>query len=324
MKAVRVPYVGGAEVLEYIDLEEPRPGPGEVVIQVEAAGINYADVLMRFGMYPGGPKPPFIPGFEVAGKVVGAGPQVDPSLVGQRVMAMLPSGGYAQVAKSLAMAVMPLPNHFSAEEGAAFPVTYQTAYHALRTCGQVRPGQTVLIHAAAGGVGTAALQLGKHLGVRMIATAGSDEKLDLIRRLGAEVAINYRSQDFVPAVLEATSGRGCDVILESVGGQVFRRSFKCLAPMGRMVVYGIASGELEIVHPRELLFKNHSVIGLHLSGVAHDRELTSKAVAELSTWVSERKLEPVVGHRFPLNEAAQAHRLMESRLSVGKIVLLPS
>lgn len=323
MKAVRVPCFGGAEVLEYVDIDEPQPTDGEVLIQVEAAGINYADVLMRFGMYPGGPKPPFIAGFEVAGRIVRTGQGVDSSRAGQRVMAMAPSGGYAQFTKTQAMAALPLPDHFSAEEGAAFPVTYQTAYHALRTCGQVRSGQTVLIHAAGGGVGTAAVQIAKQLGVRVIATASSDEKLEGVRQMGADVLINYARQDFVAVVQDITSGRGCDVVLESVGGQVFRDSFNCLADMGKIVVYGIASGELEIVHPRELLFRNHSVIGLHLAAIARNPEVTLPAVRELSTWVADRKLSPVVGHRFPLSQAVDAHRLMESRRSFGKIILLP-
>jgi NADPH:quinone reductase len=323
MKAVRVPRYGGVEVLEYIDMDQPRPQEGEVLLRVHAAGINYADVLMRFGMYPGGLKPPFIAGMEVAGEIVEAGKGVDPGLTGKRVMGMAPSGGYAEYVTALARATLALPAHFSYEQGAAFPVTYQTAYHALITCGRARAGQTVLIHAAAGGVGTAAVQISKLLGLCIIATASSDEKLEKVRAMGADICVNYAEKDFVPVVLEATHGRGCELILESVGGAVFRNSFKCLAVLGKMIVYGIASGELEIVHPRELLFKNQSVIGLHLTAVAQNPELSIPAIKDLSTWVAERRLSPAVGHRFPLVQVAEAHRLMESRQSYGKIVLLP-
>ena len=234
MKAVRVPRYGGAEVLEYVDVGQPRPKKGEVLLKVRAAGINYADVQMRLGMYPNGLKPPFLAGFEISGEIIAAGEGVDPIRIGQRVMGMAPSGGYAEYVATMDRATLSLPTHFSYAEGAAFPVTYQTAYHALVTCGRARPGQTVLIHAAAGGVGTAAVQIARLLGLRIIATASSDEKLDRVRAMGAERAINYAHQEFVPAVLEATGGKGCELILESVGGSVFRNSFKCLAVLGKI------------------------------------------------------------------------------------------
>jgi NADPH2:quinone reductase len=323
MKAVRVPRYGGVEVLEYIDVDQPRPQAGEVLLRVRAAGINYADVLMRYGMYPGGLKPPFLAGFEIAGEVAEVGEGVAPDCIGRRVMGMAHSGGYAEYVTAMSLATMELPQHFSFEQGAAFPVTYQTAYHALVTCGRARQGQFVLIHAAAGGVGTAAVQISRLLGLRIIATASSDEKLEKVRAMGAEICVNYAREDFVPIVQEATGGRGCELILESVGGSVFRNSFKCLAVLGKMVVYGIASGELEIAHPRELLFKNQSVIGLHLTAVAQNPELSTPALETLSGWVAEQRLTPAVGHRFPLSEVAEAHRLMESRRSYGKIVLFP-
>jgi NADPH2:quinone reductase len=167
------------------------------------------------------------------------------------------------------------------------------------------------------------VQIAALLGARVIATASSEEKLERVRHMGAQVAVNYAEQDFVSAVLEATDGLGCELILESVGGAVFRQSFKCLATLGKMVIYGIASGELEIIHPRELLFRNQSVIGLHLPAVARKEELSAPAIRELSVWVAEKKLAPVIGHCFPLAEVAEAHRLMESRKSYGKIILIP-
>lgn len=323
MKAVVVNHFGGAEVIEYVDVPDPVLQGEEILIEVEAAGVNFADLMMRYGVYTGGPKPPFIPGLEVAGTVSATARKEDASLIGQKVMALLPSGGYAQRIKSAAHTVLPLPPHFTMEKGAAFPVTYLTAYHALVTYGRMQPGETVLIHAAGGGVGTAAIQIAQTMGIRIIATVGSDEKRERVQRMGVEQVINYTEEDFVSIVNQATGGEGVQVIMESVGGDIFRKSFKCLATMGKMVVYGISSGDLEIAHPRELLFRNHSLIGLHIMSLAQRPDTAAPARRDLTKWILEGRLDPVVGKTFPLSRTAEAHTYLESRKSFGKIVLLP-
>ncbi len=323
MKAIQVTHFGGAECLSCVEVDEPALHGDEVLIQVAAAGVNFADIAMRYGVYTGGPRVPFIPGLEVSGTIVKTARPEDAGRIGEKVMTMLPIGGYAEFVKAGVNDLLPLPGHFSMEEGAAFPVTFLTAYHALVTCGRMRQGESVLIHAAGGGVGTAALQVARILGVRIFATVGSDEKAERVRQLGADVVINYNQEEFVPIVRKATGGEGVQVIMESVGGNIFRRSFKCLAVMGKMIIYGISSGDLEIAHPRELLFRNHSLIGLHIMALSRRAETAEPAKRDLTRWVSEKRLHPVIGHRFPMAEAAEAQALLESRKSFGKIILLP-
>ena len=321
MRAIQVRAFGGADALEVIDATEPVVRPGTVLVEVEAAGVNYADVMMRRGLYVGGPKPPFVPGLEVAGRAAALGDGVDKVSVGQDVIALVPSGGYAERVVVPAHAVMPRPAGMSAEAGAAFPVNFYTADFALHFAGAIEAGRTVLVHAAAGGVGTAAVQLAKQAGARVIATASSEEKLERVRALGADVTAGY--DDFLDVALRETNGAGVDLVLESVGGDVFERSLKALRPLGRLVVYGVASADVRRPDPRELLFRNLWIIGLHIGVLMQTPAIAGPASTRLFGLLASGRIAPQVGHVLPLEEAARAHELLGDRANYGKIVLKP-
>ncbi len=323
MKAIEVAAFGGVENLELVELPEPEPGPGHVVIDVEASGVNYADVMQRRGLYTGGPKPRFVPGLEVAGTVAAVGEGVTNVAVGQTVMAAVPNGGYAERAVTYAAGVMPRPAGMSARAGAAFPVNFYTADYSLHFAGNVQPGHTVLIHAAAGGVGTAAVQLAKLAGARVIATASSREKLDRVAALGADVLVDYTKEDFLEVVRRETDGHGVELVLESVGGEVFEKSVAALRPLGRIIVFGIASSDVRRPDPRELLFRNIWVIGLHVGLLMMTPSIVGPASERLFGQLASGKIEPQVGHVLPLAEAAKAHELLSNRANYGKIVLEP-
>lgn len=314
MKAVRVKGFGDVDQLEFVELPDPEPKPGEVRIRVEACGLNYADVMQRAGLYPGGPKPPFIPGAEAAG-VVETG---DSLPVGSRVVAISVSGCQAERVCVGAAACMLVPDSMPFTEAAAFPVQYLTAYHALTTVGRAEPGETVLIHAAAGGVGTAAIQIGKLLGLRVIGTASSEEKRKRVLELGADEALSYEEFD------QRLSGKDAPaVILEAVGGDVFRRSLAILPSFGRLVVFGAASKDVQPVDTLKILFRSQAVLGLHLSAIFERPDLLKRSLATLFNWLAQGKIKIQVGHVLPLAQIAEAHQLISSRKSYGKIVLLP-
>jgi NADPH2:quinone reductase len=314
MKAVRVKGFGDVDQLELVEMPDPEPESGQVRIRVKASGLNYADVMQREGLYPGGPKPPFIPGLEAAG-VVESG---DSLPVGSRVVAMAGRGCHAERVCVYAAACMPIPDSMSFEEAAAFPVQYLTAYHALTTVGRAETGDTVLVHAAAGGVGTAAIQIGKLLGLRMIGTASSEEKRKRILELGADETLSYDEFD------QKLNGKNAPtVILEAVGGDVFRRSLAILPSLGRLVVYGAASKDVQPIDTLKILFRSQGVLGLHLNAIFERPALLSRSLAAMFEWNSQGKLKMQVGHVLPLAQIAEAHQLISSRKSYGKIVLLP-
>lgn len=330
MKAIVVREPGGPEVLRLEDVPEPAPGPGEVLIEVYAAGVNFADTLRRRGGYGSAFDGPFIPGSEVAGVVAARGPGVYAPPEGERVMTLVPAGGYAQFVTAPAEVVLPIPENLDEVEGAAVPLQGVTAYHVLKTQGRLREGETVLIHAAAGGVGTFAVQLARALGAgRIIATASSTAKLDLARTLGADFTVDYTKVDFVERVRELTGGVGADVIVDSVGGDVTAKNLRCLAPYGRLVVYGAAGGLPPEIDPRALSRQNQTVAGFLLGaasgftqGMMKDRPvLMHRAATDIFGYLLTGRIRPIIGHELPLSEAAEAHRLLESRSSVGKIVL---
>jgi len=314
MKAVRVNGFGGVDQLELVELPDPQPQAGQVRIRVKACGLNYADVMQREGLYPGGPKPPYIPGLEAAGVVEEGG---DSLPTGTRVMALAASGCHAELVCVSAAACVRCPESMSFVEAAAFPVQYLTAYHALTTFGRAEAGETVLIHAAAGGVGTAAVQIAKLLGLHVTGTASSAEKRQRILELGADEAFSYDEFD-----QKLTGKRAATLILEAVGGDVFRRSLAILPSLGRLVVYGAASKEVQPVDTLKLLFRSQAVIGLHLNAIFERPRLMAESLTRLLGWIEQGKLKIQVGHTLPLAEIRQAHELISSRQSYGKIVLV--
>ena len=311
MKAVRVKGFGDVDQLELVELPDPEPQPGQVRIRIEASGLNYADVMQRAGLYPGGPKPPFIPGLEAAGVVeMGEGLPA-----GSRVMAVSAGGCHAERICVSAMACLPVPDSMSFIEAAAFPIQYLTAYHALTTVGRGAAGETVLIHAAAGGVGTAAVQIAKLLGLRVIGTASSEEKRARVLKLGADETLSYEEFD------QKLNGKNAPaLILEAVGGDVFRRSLAILPSLGRLVVFGAASKEVQPIDTFRLLFQSQGVFGLHLNAIFERPSLMRESVQRLLAWIEQGKLKMQVGHVLPLARIREAHELISSRKSYGKIV----
>lgn len=321
MKAARVNDFGGVDQLEIIDLPAPVPEKHEVVIEVRAGGLNYADVMQREGFYPGGPKPPYIAGLEAAGIVLSLGPEVGDTLsVGSRVV-VLGLGAHAELIRANARTCIRLPKTMSFNEGAAFPVQYLTAYHCLITLAHATAGETVLIHAGAGGVGTAAVQIAKLMGLRVIVTASTSDKRAKVIELGADAAVGY--DDFDNATRELTDGKGPDICLESIGGEIFSRSLALLPAFGRLVVYGAAGQEPQPIDTLKLFFRSQAVLGFHLNAISARPDLLVPSLAALMSWIAEGKLKIQIGHTFPLAEIRKAHELLGSRQSYGKILLVP-
>jgi len=323
MKAIRVNETGGPEVLHLEEIETPTPQAGEILIKVEAAGINYADLAQRQGAYLTRTRTPTTPGFEFAGTVAALGSGISAPAVGARVVAF-GDGGYAEYALAQAATTIPIPPNLDFIHAAAFPVQGITAYQLLRESARIQPGESVLIHAAAGGVGTLAVQLARLMGAgAIIGTASNAGKLELARRLGADVAINYTEENWAEQVNNATGGKGVDIILEMVGGKVAEQNLQCLAPFGRMVIYGAASGQIAQFSGIQLMYKNQAIIGYWLTSQLNRPDHITLAVMELMQYLISGKLEIVVGQTFPLAQAAEAHRAIAERKTMGKVVLLP-
>lgn len=322
MKVIVIEALGSDAPLALQEQPMPKPGRGAALLRIHAAGVNYADLVQRRGSYPGGPKPPYVPGFEAAGVIEAVGEGVSPARVGERVMAITAST-YAEYCVVSAEHTIPIPVEWTFEEAAAFPVVTLTAYHSLHTVARLRGGETVLIHAAGGGVGTAAVQIASAAGARVFATASSDEKLERVQALGADHLINYTTTDFVGEVLRLTDSRGVNVVLESVGGDVFERSLRAMAPLGRLVVIGAASGQPQSVDTIRLLFESKAVMGFHLNAVVGRPNLLGPSLLELNALIAGGSLRPIVGHSFPLADAEVAHRQIAERATYGKVVLVP-
>ncbi|MBI4557302.1 MAG: NADPH:quinone oxidoreductase family protein [Candidatus Hydrogenedentes bacterium] len=320
MKAVFVTSHGGPEVLQLQDVAVPDPKKGQVRVQVAAAGVNYADLAQREGFYPGGPEPPYIAGFEISGVVDQLGAGVTACQVGDRVMGFC-SSGYAEYVVTDAETLLRMPGGVDFVQAAAIPCQYFTAYHALFTLAGLKPDQTVLINAAAGGLGTQLVQLSKLAGAMVRGTCSSEEKTKLLQELRCDFPINYVIKDFEVAVKEITKGRGCDLVVECVGGEVFDKSLRCVRPRGRLIVLGVASREPATVFTPLLLMNNITVSGFHLGAYATDAGAMAPAVRNLYEWVESGSLRMYVGHTFSLENAADAHQLIASRKSAGKVVL---
>jgi NADPH2:quinone reductase len=306
--------------------EQPAPviHPGQIAVDVKAAGCNFFDILLVQGRYQVKPQFPFIPGGEIAGVVDEVGAGVSGFAPGDRVLAAVPVGGYAERIALPASLAHRMPENLSFEEGAALPIVYPTSYAGLVYRAALQPGETLLVHAAAGGVGLAAVQIGKALGARVIATAGGKEKLHVALEAGADIGIDYSEEDFVERVKEHTNGRGADVIYDSVGGDIFDRSLKCIAWNGRLLVIGFASGTIPKVAANRILLKNISVMGLHWGAYArHEPARVPETFDALFQLYAEGKIRPVIYRRYPLEQAPAALAALGSRKSHGKVVLCP-
>ncbi|WP_025027472.1 quinone oxidoreductase family protein [Caldalkalibacillus mannanilyticus] len=324
MKAVQFQNYGSPDVLQVVDLPLPQIKLGEVLVQVKAAGVNFADTARRYGQYLAKTPLPYIPGFEVAGEIVEVSSDVTDFKVGDRVVALPECGGYAEYIALHASQLIRIPDHVDFNQAAALLGQGLSAYHILKTSARMSAGDTVLIHAAAGGVGTLAVQLAKLWGAgTIIATASSSEKLDLATSLGADIGINYTEESWHKEVLANTDGKGVDILLEMVGGDIFQKSVTCMATNGRLVIYGRAGGQETLFDPAILMYRNVSIIGFWLVHFVSNPTLHKTGVEALLNYVAEGKLKLVIGESFPLEEAKRAHELLEGRQTTGKIILNP-
>jgi NADPH2:quinone reductase len=315
MKAMQITKFGGPEVMEYLDLPEPQIKAGEELITVTAIGINYADTHQTENSYLSKQELPLVPGIEVVGTTTD----------GRRVLAPAGSGGYAQMAAVNQRAMIEIPTGVSDQQALCMLVQGSTAWHILKTVGHVVPGETVVIHAAAGGVGTIAIQLAKMWGAKVIASTSSPEKAELAKKLGADVTIDANSEDLAAVMLEANGGKKVNLILEMVGGKTFDASLDVLAPFGRVVTYGMASRTPpSSINPAVLMGGSKTITGFWLSHCFGRKELMNDVISELFQLVVDGKLHPVIGATYPLSKAADAHRAMLARQTTGKIALDPA
>jgi NADPH2:quinone reductase len=326
MKAWVVRELGGPESLHFEDVDPGEPANGSVRVAVRAAAINFPDALMVAGLYQVKPELPFVPGVEASGEVVSA-PASSGLVPGDRVMALLDSrgltrGGYAEIADAAPATVVRIPDKMPFDDAAGFMLTYQTGWFGLQRRAHLQPGETLLVHAGAGGVGSAAIQLGRAAGATVIATAGSDEKVELCRQLGADHAFNNKTQDFADEVKKVTAGRGADVIFDPVGGDIYDRSTKCVAFEGRIVVVGFTSGRIPQAATNHILIKNYSVVGLHW-GLYNTRapELVPPVTRALLDLYEAGKIKPHISARLPLAEAPRALGMVAGGKSTGKVIL---
>jgi NADPH:quinone reductase len=317
MKALVITRLSGPDALAIQDVADPTLKPGQILVRVAAGGVNFADFMTTQGGYPGTPAPPLIAGREFAG-VEESG--------GGRVMGYIQWAAFAEKVGAYSNMLWPSPEHWTDEQAAAFPVNYFTAYLAYWQAGMTLPpvsGKThrVLIHAAAGGVGTAAVQIGHILGVEMYGTSSSDEKLGRVRELGLQHGINYKRHDYEEVVKDLTHGEGVDAVFEMLGGEHTAKSLRCLRDFGRVIQYGTATGKPPQLDVRALYAKSASLQGLWLTYLSQKREIMEPAWKQLSEWIAQRKLTPVIGQVFPLNRAVEAYKLLQEGKNYGKVVL---
>lgn len=336
-RSIFITKLGSPEVLKIREISEPLPKPNEVRVNVRAAGVNFADIMMRLGLYPGAPKLPFAPGYEVSGTIDKLGSEVTARRVGERVIAMTEFGGYTESVCVRADRAIPMPEKMSFEQGAALPVNYLTAYHMLYYLGHVRKGERVLVHQAAGGVGLAAIELCKIAGAEIFGTA-SASKRDFLMSRGLHHHIDYHAQDYEKEIRRLTHGEGVHIILDPMGGKSLRQGYRILAPLGRLMVFGFSSGVAgkgrNLVHagiqffqtpkfaPLDLMQYNRAVFGVHLGRLWKAEGVLAEEMRALLDFFEQGKISPHVGKTFPLSEAAAAHHFIQDRKNVGKVVLL--
>ncbi|MFQ5457962.1 MAG: zinc-binding alcohol dehydrogenase family protein [Myxococcota bacterium] len=324
MKALQIEKFGGPEAMQIVDVPVPEPRAGRVRVKVEAVGLNYSDIMIREGFYIDNVPLPYVMGREFCGRIDALGPEVSGLKAGQRVIASSPGGAMAEYIVVAAGSLLPCPEELTTAEGAAILIAGITAVHCLQDCARLKPGETVLIHAAAGGVGTLAVQIANAMGAKVIGTASRAEKCRFVSDLGA-LAIDYTQGDWVKEVLSATGGRGADVILESVGGEIFTRSFReALAIFGRMVVYGMAGRELATIENRNILESNRTLTGYYLGAfIPKYLDHVASGANRLVNFIREGAVKPVIGKTFPLAEAVDAFNHMQQRKNVGKVIITP-
>ncbi len=340
MRALVCEAYGPIESLKVMDMPKPVPGPGEVLVKVGAAGVSFAAMLGVQGKHQNKPPLPFVPGNEIAGEVVALGDGVTDLKVGQRIATGGSRGGFAEYCVTIAANAVPIPDALPYAEATNFPTLYPTAYGALKWKADLQPGEVLLVHGAGGGSGLTGIEVGKAMGATVIASAGGADKLAAAKAVGADHLIDYRTEDLRTKVLELTDGRGADVIYDPVGGDAFAASMRCVAPEGRIIPMGFASGVIPQIPANILLVKNVTVIGFYYgyyngwggktaptakeaSALAKRRAMVMDAQAELLRWFTEGKLKAMVAGKFDLADYVKAFKLIEERTVVGKAVLVP-
>jgi NADPH:quinone reductase-like Zn-dependent oxidoreductase len=329
---------GGVEVLKVQEVPDPKPGPGQALIRVHAAGLNFADILARQGLYPDGPKKPCVMGYEVAGVVEAIGEGVEPGLIGKPVVAMTHFGGQSEKVVVPAGQLFPKTDKLSFEQAAAIPVNYLTAYALLVVMGSLRSGESVLIHNAGGGVGLAALDIAKKVGATTYGTA-SPGKHEFLRERGLDHPIDYRNQDWLPVLMRLTGDRGVELVIDPIGGGHWKKSYAALRHTGRLGMFGVSTasanglkGKLKLLkaaaqmprfHPLGLLNKNRGVFGLNLGHLWHEPEKIASWMKVIFEGVDEGWIRPFVDKAFRFHQAGDAHRYLEERKNTGKVVLVP-
>jgi NADPH:quinone reductase-like Zn-dependent oxidoreductase len=340
MKQIWIPRAGEPEVLELREAADPLPAAGQLRIRVAAAGVNFADIVARLGLYPGLPPMPVVVGYEAAGRVDAVGDGVESDWLGREVLAITRFGSYSDTVCVPEQHVFTRPPGMSAEEGAALPVTYLTAYQLLEVMGGLRADETLLVHSAGGGVGTAAIQLARRIGATIIGTASSG-KHAFLESIGVDHCIDYRSEDFEARVSEITRGRGVELAIDAVGGSSFKKSFRSLAPTGRLGMFGMSAvvtgkkrnipGLLKAMvatpwlqfTPRALMSSNKGVFGVNLGQLWEEMDRVGTWMEQLLAYYQEGVIRPVVAASFPFERAAAAHHYIQDRRNVGKVLLAP-
>src|ERR1700759_3313624 len=325
MRAWQVPELGEPrDVLTLAEVPDPVPGPGQVLVRVLGAAANFPDVLMCRGGYQVRPPLPFTPGVELCGEVVAAGPDVTGIAPGDRLIGGAIGGAFAELTLMNARGALPAPPGLDDAEAAPFFITYQTGWFGLHRRARLAPGETLLVHAAAGGVGSGAVQLGKAAGARVIGVAGGPEKTAVARELGADVVVDRHREDFVAVVKEVTGGRGADVVYDPVGGDAFRKSTKCIAVEGRVLVVGFASGDIPSAALNHALVKNYSIVGLHW-GLYQQRDpgAIADCHTELTRLVAAGAVRPLISERLALADVPDGLRRLAAGDTIGRLVFLP-
>jgi NADPH:quinone reductase len=322
VKAIQFKEVGGPDVMQLVEIPKPELRPRMVRVRNHAVGINFADNFFRQGTYQIRPKLPDTPGMEAAGIIDEVAPDVQGFKPGMRV-AGIGLKSYAEYSLFYANQLIPLPDHVSFEEGAAFPIQTLTAWFMLHQSHQISAGQTVIVHSAAGGVGIVAMQLAKAVGAQVIGTVSSNAKFDIAKQYGADHVINYETHDFADEAMKITNGKGVDLVLDAVGKPTFEKALKCMAPFGHIILYGRAGGPPDKFETGKLFANAVKVSGFVLLTASSQHDLMKRGTEDCFRLMHEGKLKMLIGKTFPLAEAPAAHRFMESRQSVGKLVLTP-